>query len=278
MSTQISGVNDAGTMTGTWQAENLAQFGFIWQPDGQVISFSAFNLDTSANAINDAGTVVGATCSCGPGPFQFQGYVRSPDGTFTQLDDPSGSGSQTVPTGINDSGVVAGYYADASSGATLGFIDRRGKFTTLWFPGSTFTVATAINNWGTIVGLYGDALGLSHGFRYRLGKFTEIDAPNAGTNPAGSCLYDPEDDQEGTIPQGISAGGAIVGDVCNDVGAPNSLYGWRLGLGQFSALNDPNAGPQGTLLGGISENGRMVAGAYFDPGGVEHGLVATLWP
>jgi probable HAF family extracellular repeat protein len=257
-------------LVGTWQGIAGDQNGFIEQPDGQVISFDAFGLDTDGSAINDAGTVIGAVCVCGPGPtFLFHGWVRSPDGSFTELDDPLGP-DQTHPFGINDSGVIVGSYTDAS-GAGHGFVYDRGKFTTLDFPGSASTSATAINNSGTIVGYYAGALGLAHGFRYQNGKFTEIDAPGAGTNPLGFC----GDGGDGTFPLGISAGGAIVGNICNDVG----VFGWALSHGQFSPLNDPmSAAPGLTVPEAISENGRMVAGFYFDTSFVGHGLVATLTP
>lgn len=256
-STQVTGVNDAGTLVGLWTGAAGDQNGFIQQPGGQTISFDAFGLDTVAQAISDQGTVVGQVCTCGPGPFLFHGFVRSSDGGFTEFDDPSGPG-QTYPTGINDSGVIVGSYGTGSG--LSGFVDDRGKFTDLNYPGTTTTYLQAINNAGAIVGVSFDALGLPHGFLYQNGKFTDIDAPGA---PGGFC--------EGT---GISAGGVIIGDVCNDVG----FSGWALSQGRFSSLNDPNAEPSGTYVGGISENGRMAGGFYLDTNGVQHGLVATLTP
>jgi probable HAF family extracellular repeat protein len=136
-----------------------------------------------------------------------------------------------------------------------------------------FTLPRAVNNSGAIVGQYIDASGLTHGFLYRNGTFTTIDAPGAGTNPARGLVcgfFNPE----GTLATGISASGVIVGDICTDTG----LSGWVLSNGKFSSLNDPNAGPLGTYVGASSENGRLVGGAYFDAGGLQHGFVATLTP
>lgn len=67
-STQVTGVNDAGTLVGLWTGAAGHQNGFIQQPGGQTISFDAFGLDTVAQAISDQGTVVGQVCTCGPGP------------------------------------------------------------------------------------------------------------------------------------------------------------------------------------------------------------------
>jgi hypothetical protein len=180
--------------------------------------------------------------------------------------------------------LVVGNYTDAS-GVGHGFVYNRGRFTNLDYPGAAPPLGTflaGVNNSGAIVGQYsgteGGAFGLSHGFLYRKGTFTEVAAPDAGTNTAGLCTGFDYFTQEGTVATGISAGGVIVGAVCNDVGAPNSQYGWVLSHGKFSSLNDPNAGPGGTFPWGVSQNGRFVTGNYFDTGGVEHGFVATLTP
>ena len=273
--TQLSGVNDAGTVVGTWTGEVGDQNGFIQKAGGQTITFAGLD-DNTAAAINDGGTVVGDVCNpCGSPAFAFTGYVRSPDGSVKLFDDPSGVG-ETFPSGINDSGVIVGGYVDAS-GNGHGFMDAGGKFTTIDYPGALGTGVSAINNAGTIVGSYFDAADfLIHGFRYEHGTFTEIDAPGAGTNPNGYCGLNYTG--AGTTPSGITAGGTIVGTVCNDVGAPNSLYGWALAQGQFTPLNDPDAASGTMQVGGISENGRQVAGSYLDANGLPHGFVATLTP
>jgi probable HAF family extracellular repeat protein len=260
--TQVSGVNNAGTLVGVWNGTAGDQHGFIQQPGGQPVSFDALGVPccTTPQAINDEGTVVGSVCTCQGSTFLYHGWVRSRDGTVTELDDPSAP-DQTFPTGINDSGVIVGeYVADASGSSPSGFVYDREKWTSFHYPGSTATYVSGINNSGAIVGVAFDAVGLPHGFLYQNGKFTDIDGPGA---PGGFC--------EGT---GISAGGVIIGDICNDV----SFSGWALSQGQFSSLIDPNAAPNGTYVGGISENGRMVGGFYFDASGVGHGLVATLSP
>ena len=171
-STEVTEVNNSGTLVGTWQGVAGDQHGFIEQPGGQTISFDALGSSccTVATGINDKGTVVGHLCSCGPGPFLFNGWVRSPDGSFKELDDPLGP-DQTTLNGINDRGEIVGSYSDAS-GVGHGFFYDRGKFTTIDVPGASFTAATAINNSGTIVGAYGTDYGLAGGFRYQNGKFS----------------------------------------------------------------------------------------------------------
>src|SRR5947199_10140713 len=65
------------------------------------------------------------------------------------------------------------------------------SFTTIDFPGATFTVAFAINPAGEInpawqiAGLYFDANDVGHGFLLSNGSFTTIDSPGAAFTHAG---------------------------------------------------------------------------------------------
>jgi hypothetical protein len=51
-----------------------------------------------------------------------------------------------------------------SSGNGHGFLLSNGTFTTIDFPGVTFTVAESITPQGDIVGFYEDSSGNDHGF------------------------------------------------------------------------------------------------------------------
>ncbi len=93
---------------------------------------------------------------------------------YTTIDVPGAA--DTAAVGINDSGVVSGFYED-SSGNDHGFLDRKGTFTTINVPGAADTVATVINDLGVVVGYYIDSSGDSHGFVDRGGHFTTVDAP-----------------------------------------------------------------------------------------------------
>src|SRR5947208_7390652 len=57
-------------------------------------------------------------------------------------------------------------------------------FSTINFPGASFTVAFGINNRGEIVGNYGFADGTGHGFLLDKGNFTTIDFPGATSTAA----------------------------------------------------------------------------------------------
>src|ERR1700733_7912630 len=70
-------------------------------------------------------------------------------GRYTTIDVPGAA--DTTAVGVNDSGVVSGFYED-SSGNDHGFLDRHGTFTTIDVPGAADTVATVINDVGVVVG------------------------------------------------------------------------------------------------------------------------------
>ncbi len=95
---------------------------------------------------------------------------------FLPIVNPLWASSQA--TGINDQGVVCGFYIDGG-GATHGFILNFGTLTTLDFPGSTSTQALGVNNEGQVVGFYGVGTGGTiHGFVYQGGHFNSVDDPH----------------------------------------------------------------------------------------------------
>jgi hypothetical protein len=67
-------------------------------------------------------------------------------------------------SGINDRGVITGFYAD-SNGAEHGFVDIGGAFRTTGPRESDFTDAFGINDRGQIVG--SSDVGDGHGFLFR---------------------------------------------------------------------------------------------------------------
>jgi probable HAF family extracellular repeat protein len=114
--------------------------------------------DTQADAINNAGVIVGAydINETGPHGFLYQ------NGVFTNIDVPGGS--FTYPTAINNKGVVAGYYQTPDFG-THGFVYHNGTFTTVDHPGTTDTGLTGINDDDVIVGNWGASGGRNIAFK-----------------------------------------------------------------------------------------------------------------
>ncbi len=130
---------------------------------------------SQANAINDAGQVVGGAYSMSGNAFSMHAFLYS-GGKMTDLSPIVGSGSSALA--INASGQVAGF---SNNGA---FLYSGGKVTTFGSPASS--AATSINASGQVVGYY-RPLGSdsNHAFLYSGGKITDL---GTLTMPARTCI------------------------------------------------------------------------------------------
>ncbi len=97
------------------------------------------------------------------------------------------SGAVSLPTGINNTGQIVGYYYSGSTQLPVGFLfDRASKaYTSLAYPGATETWATAVNDSGVVVGYYTtdppSTVNSVHAFSYSQGAFANID-PSASSS------------------------------------------------------------------------------------------------
>jgi len=69
----------------------------------------------------------------------IHGFLRVPDGAITTFDAPlagTGANQGTIAGDINDLGVIAGYYVDATNVAQGFLLNPAGKFTTFDAPGA----------------------------------------------------------------------------------------------------------------------------------------------
>jgi hypothetical protein len=112
---------------------------------------------------------------------------------FVTLDD------QADPTfnqllGINDNGVIAGYFGSGmpasthpNKGYTVDLPYGQGNYVNENFPGSQQTQVTAIDNKGATVGFWADAADDNFGFVDRNGRFTDVVDPH-GQDNAGNGM------------------------------------------------------------------------------------------
>jgi uncharacterized membrane protein len=188
------------------------------------------------------------------------GQNRRASFVYTPIDVAVPGAYWTGPFGINDAGVVVGYYA--APGQTCGFTWRRGETaqTSICIENATYTFAIGINNVGDVVGWYGtkDASGSKmHGFVLRGGVVTPIDGPSA------AC----------TTADGINDSGRIVGAFRSSC-APMSptgpgLKGYLLSRDAHEEITIPDA--LWTFSRGINGRGDIV-GYYADAFNVTHGF------
>lgn len=152
--------------------------------DTPFASISDFSPITVAGGINESGSIVGSYLER-PAfgvSLEWHGFVRDPNGDFTQLDVPGEDQSQLW--GINDSGQIVGTTGDELNSAFIRDID--GTFTlfsAIIGPGgaspgelSGWTYAYGINNLGQISGSYYDDYMRGY-VRDADGTFSYLDIP-----------------------------------------------------------------------------------------------------
>lgn len=108
--TAAYGINNQGTIVGNGINGTSLQEGFIDQKNVFTFYSHPGSYNTFFNGVNDSNQVVGDYSQVARGPvfaFLFE------NGTFTDLQITNATGS--VAEGINDSGVIVGYYVTGSS-------------------------------------------------------------------------------------------------------------------------------------------------------------------
>jgi hypothetical protein len=121
--------------------------------------------NTSLNAINDQGEIVGSYDS----PHRPQGFLLSKE-TFMEIVAPD-SPDVPIPFDINNRGDIVG-----DLGGDV-FLLSKGQYTLFRVPESAWTESRGINDQGDIVGFWMDAEDMIHGYLLSNGRFTEIQVP-----------------------------------------------------------------------------------------------------
>jgi probable HAF family extracellular repeat protein len=159
--------------------------------------------------LNDVGQAAGYATADPNNVVGERAFVHQPDGTFTFLTFPAGTGNSQA-TGINNAGVAVGFFVGAN-GVNHGFLQNGMKMTVLDVPGSTFTQALGINNLGQVAGVFMNTAG-THGFVYTNGTFQTVDAP-LGMNKGMTT----------TTANGINDQGLLVGFFEDGAGNTNGF-------------------------------------------------------
>ncbi len=277
--TESTGINILGTITGNVTDNGNGTHGFVRAPDGKFTNFDAPGADpvvacTCPFSINNFGVIAGFY---GDTNSVAHAFLRSPNGNIAAFDASeagTGAGQGTYPVNVNDLGVVVGFYLDGNNVAH-GFLRvPEGKLTTFDAPGagtiasdSNGTFAYGMDDFGVVAGYYNDANLVSHGFlRTPDGKFTTFDAPGADINPADSL---------GTLVSGINALG-VIGGSFYDVNLVEHGFS-RSPLGSFVIFEAPGAGTSaydGTNVNAINLEG-ATTGYIEDVNDEAHPFVRT---
>lgn len=302
--TDVAGVNAQGVIAGYFGDAN-GQHGFIATPKkGKGTTNVAFDVPNATGlvvtSINDQGTVTGAFWN---GDTEH-GFLRAADGTFTWLDDPAVTPLDrqgTVPSAVNNAGVVVGYYfatdltgtlcPDADGNWTVpcpstldhGFVwtaatgyttyDEPDAGTTIGEP-SLGTRLLGLNNNGDIVGSYQvmepstidptNIAGVTYSFKISGASFSPT--VNLSDPPATVTAFIDPNLTRGwcseTVATGINDSGTIVGNAFNGCAPVWNVF--AVTDGHYSLVkpyNAPGPGGTATTLNSMNNNG-IVGGSW----------------
>jgi probable HAF family extracellular repeat protein len=199
-------INLEGTIVGSYTDSAGTSHGFVLNRGNYTTVDDPGAVGTVLTGINDLGELSGFNCSDAAcdASATFHSFVRSRSGTFTSFDPPGATGSEAAVVSLL--GVVVGSYDTASeptcSTQCDGYLLAHGNYTTITYPGSSFTFAGGANVWNTVVGIYVDSAGNGHGYIENGGSYTSFDYPGASFTEAA----------------GINALGVIVGIFTDSAG------------------------------------------------------------
>lgn len=151
------GLNNAGVVVG--EAGTLFSTNAFELVNGhyKTINFPGSYNYGFANSVNSQGLVVGWTIS---GVTDLGYMVKS-----GRVRDVSIPGAQrTAALGVNDDGIVVGWYNPTTTNDYHGFALKNGKHFSFDYPGAVWTFATGINKSGQVVGTYSFDRVAFHGF------------------------------------------------------------------------------------------------------------------
>ncbi|HEY1583221.1 MAG TPA: hypothetical protein VGF73_08995 [Chthoniobacterales bacterium] len=249
---------------------------------------------THPMAINIANGVTGSFVDT---DARTKGFVRDSHGNFSApLVEPKDFGLETVPAGINDSGLVSGYFT--GPGAIFsGFFLSGSSYTEFAVPGAQDTFVTGLNNAEDFAGYDSDpATGKTHAFVNIGGTIIPIGLPGSsycyainnnnqycGYYRTGGASHGFYTDRNGVLQYPIDAPeGAAMFRGIND-------RGWLVGSTTDSALTThallfipprnfitfDYPGASFTRFTGINDNG-LISGEESDDlfGTPSHGFIA----
>lgn len=167
--TYFFGINDDGELAGSFQAmDSNSRVG----KHSIAGSFYDITIEGStyvdANAINNAGNVVGEYYDAPPGTT-YHGYFLDESGRLSYPIDYPGSASTTL-LGINNNDLIVGQWVD-ESGMKHGLLFKQpSTFISFDYSGAAATSLAGINDSNVICGSYTDDSGIEHGLLGKLSR------------------------------------------------------------------------------------------------------------
>jgi hypothetical protein len=198
----------------------------------------------SATAINGAGVVVGIFKNS----EMYSGFYGRP-GNIETLAPPAGATSLPVPIGINDSGVIIGYYYSGTN--DYGFVFSRAQYVSAFSLGSAGNTAAApfIAAKGYISFNYYSASGIYTPCEWLRGTTTQLQLGNFATISS------------------VNSNGDASGEFQTFSGNTTTTAVFLTDGSTTKTLLPPTATAS---FGGFVNDSRAVAGTYYDPSHIAH--------
>ena len=188
--------------------------------------------------------------------YSFRTLDNAHDVTFNQL------------LGVNDEGVIAGYFGSGAAGhPNKGYLLTRGGYTGENFPGSVQTQVTGLNNRGVTVGFWSgmnnaNMVNDNFGFVDVNGRFHTADFPTKSpANPPVDQLL------------GVNDSDVAVG-FYTDANGNNHGYEYNIAANRYSSVTDPSLPGTSLTAAAINDEGN-VAGFYTNSAGTTDGFLKT---
>lgn len=178
-SSGASGINSAGQVVGSDSFTGAYSRAFLWQ-NGSMQLLGTFGGHSSADDINDAAQVVGASSTGGPSP-QTHAFLWQ-NGAMQDLGSLAGESSRAHA--INNAGQVVGESLASlvSPFPIHAFLWEHGAMQDLGTLGGNFSYAYDINDKGQVVGFSTNAAGIGHAFLWENNMMKDLN----GLIPADS--------------------------------------------------------------------------------------------
>ena len=268
---QLLGINDHGTIVGYFGsgAAGHPNIGYEIAPPytSYTRNMQPGSVQTQATGINNSNITTGFWSDTNTGTDANFAFLRMPvskNFSYLSVINPLTASAPLVSQalGVNNSGIVAGFYNDAN-GASHGYTYNASTaaYTPVNIAGAAADAATGINDNGQISGFYVTAKGVNVGFvkNGNGGVVTHFTVPNT----------------KFTQLLGINNQGVAVGDYMDQAGNTHGLY-YTPSTGVWITVDQPNAVGV-TVLNGINNKNQLV-GFYQDAAGNVHGMLVKVTP
>ena len=216
--TQVTGINDSGTTVGFWSNTNLgppmdSNFAFV-DVGGVFTTADDPNVATTGTitdqllGVNNSNVAVGFYVDASGNTYGYLYNINT--GTFSApISDPSGMPGTTTAAAINNSGEIAGFYTNATTGLVDGFIDNGGTFSTIAVPGAMSTTLLGINDNGLAVGVDTYSSGLMFGLVCSISTLTCVQ--ESDPNGTGTTTFNGINDLDQIVGFYTNGAGNVIG-------------------------------------------------------------------